>query len=175
MRKYRYSLPAICALAVLPAAAEDVDSGAEWDTVRCINSRVVRGTDVIDDRNIVFRMTGRKIYLNTLPSPCRGLSRERRFSYVVHTSSLCERDHIRILEDSGFGLHEGRACRLGRFRPVTEDDLEYWIKSQRKEPEPEPVEPSAIEDLGEAADVDADDDVSDGDQQGGAAGESHDD
>ncbi len=160
-------LPACCLLPITLFGAPDAELEDEWDTVRCINSRVVRGTDVIDDRNIVFRMSGSKIYLNTLRSACKGLSRERRFSYVVHTRSLCSRDHIRILEDSGFGLREGRVCRLGRFRLVTEEDLEFWIRSQRKEPEPEPVAPPSIEKVGDSNEEnDEQDNGNVGDRQG---------
>ena len=71
----------LAAPTALPAADEaEEDDGSR----RCINTRTLRNTDVLDDTHIVFRMVGSKIYLNTLKTNCRGLSRERRFSYTSY-------------------------------------------------------------------------------------------
>ena len=72
------------------------------ESARCVNSRTIKRTSVIDDRNIVFYMRGSRIYINVLPRECRGLSHQRRFSYTTVTRSLCNSDSIRILRETGF-------------------------------------------------------------------------
>ena len=93
------------------------------ESARCVNSRTIKRTSVIDDRNIVFYMRGSTIYLNVLPRECRGLSHQRRFSYTTVTRSLCNSDSIRVLRETGFGLEEGRSCRLGLFHPTTDEQI----------------------------------------------------
>ena len=145
--RYKRFLPVLCVLCVpvvSPASDEAVDDG---ETIRCINSRTIRSTDVINDSNVVFHMQGRKIYLNTLPRSCRGLSRERRFSFVTHTRSLCESDRISVLKDSGLGVYEGRSCKLGRFQLATEQDIADFYKQLHPIPEPKPVDPPPVQDV----------------------------
>ena len=129
----------------VPAAADE--GMDEEDSERCINSRSIRKTDVVNDDNIVFYMRGNKIYLNSLTRTCNGLAREGRFSYVTHTRSLCNLDVIKILRDGGLGIHEGRSCKLGRFQLVTEEDLTDLFERPRELPDTEPLEPSDIEDV----------------------------
>ena len=108
-----------CCLALagsLPAIATEED-----DSLRCINSRSIRGADVIDDNHVLFEVQGRRLYLNRLPKSCVGLSRHGRFSNDLYVRSLCEHDKIRILKEFGSGSQEGRACSLGRFEPITYD------------------------------------------------------
>ena len=138
----------VAVLLAAPAALQAADEAEEDDgSRRCINTRTLRTTDVLDDTHIVFRMVGSKIYLNTLKTNCRGLSRERRFSYTSYSNSLCESDGIRILRDSGIGVHEGRRCRLGRFRLTTEEDIAYMFDITRNLPAPEALEPPPLEDV----------------------------
>ena len=135
-------------LLAAPTALQAADEAEEDDgSRRCINTRTLRSTDVLDDTHVVFRMVGTKVYLNTLKTNCSGLSRERRFSYVTHSRSLCEFDGIRILRDSGIGVHEGRRCKLGRFRLTTEEDITDMFDSMRNRPEPEALEPPPLEDV----------------------------
>ena len=118
-------LPLLAILAI-PAVADEDNSDevlADQESKRCISVRSVRSTRVIDDNTVLFYMRGKDIYLNSLRTNCTRLSREGRFSYTVHASSLCELDRIRILMDTGFGLQEGRSCALGRFQPVTREDV----------------------------------------------------
>ena len=100
-----------------------------------------------NDGNVIFHTQGRRIYLNTLPKPCKGLSRQGRFSYVTHTRSLCALDRNSVLKEGGTGVYEGRACKLGRFRLMTEEDLQDYFEERRKQPESKPVEPPAIEEV----------------------------
>ena len=136
-------------LPLLLTSTPDVraDENADVETKRCIQSRTIRRTEVIDDSNVVFHTQGRRIYLNTLPKPCKGLSRHGRFSHVTHMRSLCALDRISVLQEGGTGAYEGRACKLGRFRPMTEEGLHDYFDKRAKKPESKSVEPPPIEDV----------------------------
>ena len=144
----QYVLLAVFCIPVISAAADDVEDEADTKIgERCINSRTIRRTDVVDDSNVVFYMRGTKVYLNTLPKPCKGLADERRFTYGSFTRSLCEFDRISVLKDSTFGAYEGRSCKLGRFIPVTQEEAAYFFHPQDRVTEPEPVDPPPVEEF----------------------------
>lgn len=107
---------------------------------------------MVDDRNILFYLRGRDIYRNYLPTPCKGLAREGRLTYESSFRRLCKSERIRVLVDSGFGLQQGRACRLGAFFPVTEEAVEDLLDPNTKVPEPEPLELPEPDDLDEQPD-----------------------
>lgn len=132
-------------LAAPAQADEEEDSPFDDDpeAKRCINTTSIRSTDVIDDNNIAFHMRGSKVYLNILPRRCTGLGRERRFSYTTSVGSLCSSDMIRILQDGGGGIMQGRSCRLGVFHPTTKEGLD--AVSERNAAPPEAREPSMPE------------------------------
>ncbi len=79
----------------------------------CVPLSRVSSTKVIDDNNILFKMKGRKAYLNKLPYRCSRLGFERAFSYVVHTNQLCSSDIITVF-DSTSNI-QGPSCGLGKF------------------------------------------------------------
>lgn len=133
-------LPGRPVLADEPAAEEDT-------SLRCLNARSIRGADVIDDNHVVFEIQGRRLFLNVLPSTCRGLSQDGRFSYDTYTRSLCARDKIRILKDSGNQIYEGRSCSLGRFQPISREDLENFYRDRAVTPEAQDIEPAEVEDV----------------------------
>ena len=114
-------------------ASQDTED-AEAESLRCLNARSIRGTDVIDDGHIVFEIQGKRLFLNALPRNCTGLSKDRRFAYETYTRSLCENDKIRILIDSGGRLYEGKSCSLGRFKPVTLEDLDDFVRERSMVP-----------------------------------------
>lgn len=146
-RKCLLGVAAIClAWALVPTARADEES-AESESLRCINARTIRRTHVINDNYVVFWVQGRRLYLNALSSTCNGLSRDRRFSFETTTRSLCARDKIRILKESGGGFYEGRACSLGRFQPMTEEGLLAFIAERTKAPEAAEVTSAEVEEV----------------------------
>lgn len=148
------------AMALQPLLAEEGAANEEGELERCINTRFIRSTSVENDRNIVFFMRGNKIYLNTLPSECRGLSREGRFSYVSYSNRLCRSDRINVMSDSGFGVHYGRSCKLGMFRPVTKEDLADLFDRPDQPIKTKEVEAPEVEDVVAEEDESAEEDSS---------------
>ncbi len=142
-----------CLLILSPrtVAQEDAPSVEEQDSIiegqRCLSSRPIRRTEVLDDQNILFYIRGSGIYLNHLPKPCRNLARHGRFMYRTTVARICRSDIINILADTGFGMGPGRACKLGTFYAITKEDVEKLKTPLKVEPKPippaEPEEPGA--------------------------------
>ena len=116
------------ALLIGPLHAEDENEEAGE---RCINLTHIKEVDVLDNRRILFHMTGGKKYLNILPHRCGGLRKNQPFMYRTSLSQLCDLDVITVLDTGGFGLRPLGSCGLGRFLPVEDpaaipllDDLE---------------------------------------------------
>ena len=156
INKRVYAVTAIaCVLVLSPlsTAQEDAPIVEEEDSivegVRCVSSRPIRKTEVIDDQNILFYMRGAAIYLNHLPKPCTRLSQEGRFMYRTSVARLCRSDMINVLSDTGLGMSPGRACKLGSFYAITKEDVEDLKKPLEVEPKPippaEPEEPGTGE------------------------------
>ncbi len=135
------------AVSIPPVPANAQDEGVDDGSKRCLNARSIRRTDVIDDNHVVFEIQGRRLFLNVLPKSCTGLSQNRRFSYEISTRSLCAHDKIRILREAGNTFYEGKSCSLGRFRPVTYDDLVAFGQNKTQRPAPQEVESAEVEDV----------------------------
>jgi hypothetical protein len=144
--KQAFFLAILTSLPAMSIADEEPDENLEnnrseldvEESARCVNSRTIKRTSVIDDRNIVFYMRGSKVYINVLPRECRGLSHQRRFSYTTVTRSLCSSDSIRVLRETGYGIEEGRSCRLGLFHPTTEEQISAYKQRSLEVPEAKP-------------------------------------
>ena len=120
-----------------------VDLDAEGE--RCVNTRRISRTKVVDDRTIIFYMRGTETYVNILPRACNGLRRENRFSYQAQSSRLCDIDGIVVLYQMGTTLRAGANCKLGLFHPITREDAKAIIEGPQAPPAnplplPEPEE-----------------------------------
>lgn len=93
------------------------------ETRNCISVHRISRTDVLDDNSVLFYMYGSEIYLNRLPHRCLGLRMADAFSYEIRTQQLCNVDVIRVVRTFGGDLTPGVACGLGKFRPVTEEQV----------------------------------------------------
>jgi hypothetical protein len=114
----------------LVACATTADSRAESDaemakalegktagaSVKCVSlTALTGGPQVIDDRNILYRVSGRRIWRNTLPASCPSLRPYSTIVVEVFGSELCRNDLIRPVTP-GSGV-PGPMCRLGDFTP----------------------------------------------------------
>ncbi len=143
-----YSLAAaFCLLILAPAALTlaqdegDVDEGGE----RCIDTRRISTTRIIDNQNIQFYMRDRTIYNNELPRRCPGLRRGKTISYRTTISRLCSTDFITLLDNYGMGLSRGASCGLGKFRPISKEEAQALRGGEETEIEPKPVPPAEPE------------------------------
>lgn len=149
-RRFGIATLACCFLSGLPiaAVAEDdaPDDILEEAAEECIDTRRVQRTDIIDNQNILFYMRGGEIYRNYLPNRCSSLRRGTTFSYRTTISRLCDIDVITVLYSQGSGLSRGASCGLGKFHPITEDEVQALKGEQEIEQKPiPPAEPEEIE------------------------------
>jgi hypothetical protein len=122
------ALAAICAV----ASAGELEEAAEASAIdtllgeseRCISTRQIDRTEVIDQQTIVFYLSGGRIYVNRLPHRCPGLRTRDGFMYKNATNRLCSIDTIRVLDTIGGSLRPGVGCGLGEFHPVSADTVE---------------------------------------------------
>ena len=119
----------------------DVDEGGE----RCIDTRRISSTQIIDKQNILFHMRDRTIYVNELPRSCPGLRRGKTFSYRTTISRLCSNDFITLLDTFGMGMTRGPSCGLGKFRPITKEEAQALRDGTDAHIEPEAIEPAEPE------------------------------
>lgn len=124
-----------------PSMAEE---NAIEDARSCISTRTLRNTQIVDDMNILFFVTGKKIFRNILPKQCNGLARNGRFSYTTLSGSLCSFDSIRVLDGSGM---QGRSCRLGSFYPIAEVDIAALYGEQNRPMEITAPAPAKVEEI----------------------------
>lgn len=121
------------------AAAQDDEPAHDDNTRKCISVRSIRNTDIIDDRNILFHTSGKRVYHNILPRRCSGLAREDRFSYSTTIGSLCDLDTINVLHRDISGFRQGIACRIGLFHEITEEDAKALKEGPATQPQAKPL------------------------------------
>jgi hypothetical protein len=133
-------------LAAAGALAQDGDDKPFDRTPQdCITVARIDQTEAVDDQTIIFRMRGKQVYRNTLPHTCPGLQRENRIAYQSSTSRLCNVDMITVLEDFGVSLRPGFTCRLGRFVPLSEAEVEDIDLRKKGEAGQRAIETSSVE------------------------------
>lgn len=113
-----------------------LDAAEHGKTKRCLSDAEYRGFRVIDDRRILFRGSRNRLWLNTLRTRCSDL----RFSTMLRVKSLswgriCDTDTFYAGDwfdwpwYRRWPWHWGSSwgteipCRLGKFQPVTEDQV----------------------------------------------------
>ena len=121
------------------STAQEEEPAYDDNSRTCISTRRIRRTRVIDDRSILFYVTGRDVYHNILPAACNGLRRENRFSYQTNGSQLCSRDAISVLFDHSWGLRTGARCGLGLFHKITREDAKALMEMRDQPPQSNPL------------------------------------
>ena len=65
--------------------------------------------------HILFRVSPKTAYLNTLPRQCRSLKHYQAISYTVRSGQLCSKDMFRVLD---VNLRPWGSCSFGKFEKV---------------------------------------------------------
>jgi len=126
-------LASASAFAAQEAAAPDATS---TPPKRCLELVRIENTEVIDNKHIVFHVTGAgdQMYLNTLPYACVGLNKNDPFLYKTSLSELCDLDTITVLHQLGPGFMRGPSCGLGKFDKVTKEQVEMLRQAEHAHP-----------------------------------------
>lgn len=105
---------------------------ATGEPERCLGITRIRDTSILDERNILFYTSGKRVYLNDLPRPCPGLRRHDTLKYSTSLHELCSVDMFTVLHDTGSGFMPGVSCGFGQFYPISQEDAEKLKKESRK-------------------------------------------
>ena len=117
--------------------AEPLDPAEFGETKRCLSDNEYRSYQALDDRHMLFEGRRDKHWINTLRSPCHDL----RYGHVLvvksfSSSRMCEMDRFQVADwfdwpwyrrwpwHWGGTWSTGMTCSLGKFQPVTEDQIE---------------------------------------------------
>ena len=121
----RIALIPIAALGLLGAAApaahrQDALASAlegriAGKPVDCVPNARLNGPEIIDEKTLIYRESGRRIWRNDLIGQCPGLRPMDTLIVDVFGSQLCRNDHFRALTP-GTRI-PGAICRLGSFTP----------------------------------------------------------
>lgn len=83
--------------------------------VDCVEKSRLDGPQIIDEKTLIYRESGRRVWRNDLIGRCPGLSPMDTLIVDIYGSQLCRNDHFRALEP-GMRI-PGPYCRLGPFTP----------------------------------------------------------
>jgi hypothetical protein len=106
---------------VTPAATHDRDPLREFAgrvagaPVRCLDADRAGNLMALDQRTLVYRESGRRIWRNDLPAACPGLNDDSIIVIELFGNGPCQGDRFHTIERSG-GI-PGPSCRLGSFVP----------------------------------------------------------
>jgi len=114
--------------------SETPDGEGYGELEKCINVRSIRGTEVLDDRHVVFEMPSRKYYLVQFKHSCHQLRRSVTISYESRGNQLCRLDYLRAIDSFSPGSI-GPPCSIPGFYPVTSEQialLKETLKARRQ-------------------------------------------
>ncbi len=127
--------PEIEALLNESSSAEDYT-----ERERCINTRSIRNTRVLDDQHIVFELTSNRYYLVQFKHRCFRLRPRSTVIYETRSSQLCRLDAIRAADSSlASSADIGPPCTIPGFIPVEPEQvalLKESLKAQRQAAQP---------------------------------------
>jgi hypothetical protein len=83
--------------------------------VDCVDHARLGGPQIIDEKTLIYRESGRRIWRNDLIGSCPGLRPMDTLIVDVFGSQLCRNDHFRALTPGT--TIPSAICRLGKFTP----------------------------------------------------------
>lgn len=101
---------AVAVLAALAAPASAFAADAAGKPV-CLDVNRIDHTEVLNSRQILFYMYGKKVWVNTLTNNCSTLTRQDGFAWESSITKYC--DNVEIIRV----LRTGEVCTLGAFTP----------------------------------------------------------
>jgi hypothetical protein len=101
-------------------AASDLPPGTEY----CLSLIRIDDSRILDSKHMLFEMTDKSMYLNTLPLGCPGMDPGDAYTFRTPLNQLCNQDIITILYPGGHGMVPGVSCGLGMFERVTQEQVD---------------------------------------------------
>ena len=103
--------------------SQPLPAEAYGQTERCLSTYAYDQVDILDDRHVVFRGRGNKLWLNTLRNRCIGLKRNDLLQFWMRDTRVCELDTFEAVDSLMWGIRSG-TCTLGSFAPITPEQVE---------------------------------------------------
>ncbi|MEM8769467.1 MAG: DUF6491 family protein, partial [Pseudomonadota bacterium] len=109
----------------IEALLNESSSAEEYtERERCINTRSVRNTEVLDDRHIVFELSSKRYYLVQFKHRCFRLRPRSTVIYETRSNQLCRLDAIRAGDGSMLSSTDiGPPCSIPGFIPVEPEQI----------------------------------------------------
>jgi len=124
------------ALSVEEILKRDPSSSDYGEAPRCLQTRLIRSTEVLDERHVVFEVRRDEFFLVQFEHRCPGLRRNQPIMTEPTAGRLCQLDGIRPLYDHGLGGYQpGMRCAIPGFVSVTKEQivqLKDALKAERR-------------------------------------------
>ncbi len=105
--------------------AAPLDASAYAKPERCLSTMQYDSVEILDDRHVLFKGTGRRAWMNELRSRCIGLDRNSTPVIRLRDSQLCDLDTFQGVENSfGMMTRTSATCSLGQFVPVSPEQAQ---------------------------------------------------
>lgn len=145
-------------LSVEEILTQTADPESYGDAPRCIATRRIRSSTVLNDQYVAFRISASQYYLVQFRNRCPMLERNATISYETRSGQLCALDSVRGLIGLGSTARFGPPCQIPGFQEITREQLvalQQQLKEDRRRPAlvEKPSQPSSGE---HAEDADAD-------------------
>ena len=121
MRIVLIPIAALGLLGAAPAAprqdelAEALAGRIAGTPVDCVDNARLNGPQIIDEKTLIYRESGRRVWRNDLIGECRGLRPMDTLIVDIFGSQICRNDHFRALTPGT--TIPSAYCRLGKFTP----------------------------------------------------------
>lgn len=119
-------------LSVEEILTQTADPDSYGDSPRCIATRRIRGSSVLNDQHVAFQISASKYYLVQFRNRCPMLERNATISYETRSGQLCALDSIRGLIGLGTTARFGPRCQIPGFQEITQEQL-IALRRQLKE------------------------------------------
>lgn len=106
------------------AEPETTTSGAPPGTEYCLSLIRIDDSKILDSKHILFTMTDKSMFLNTLPLNCAGMDPGDAYTFRTPLNRLCNQDIITLLYPGGHGMIPTVSCGLGMFERVTPEQVD---------------------------------------------------
>lgn len=99
---------------------------------RCISEFAFRDFQAIGDRYLVFEGPGDQLWVNEIRGRCPGLDRSASLAFKQTGMQICELDQFKVVDMFTWARYqrwpwhwlEGIPCTLGKFQPVSPEQVE---------------------------------------------------
>lgn len=89
-------------------------------TENCLRVTNIRSSEILNDHQILFKMSGGDAYLNE-PKSCSGLNRSLALNYEVTGSDLCTTTIVKLVDPSSPVPLQG-TCTLDAFQKLEKNE-----------------------------------------------------